>query len=352
MKKAILTKTFTLFILLVFGLQPEVNAQDPQFTQYYAAPLYLNPAFTGTTGQHRASVNYRNHWSSLPRAFVTYAFAYDYNLPSSNSSVGVIFSTDRAGTANLSSTNVGAIYSYTIPLNDKIRAVPALQVGYLSQSMDFSKLVFGDQLAFGNPDAPTTDPDVRNLNSRNRFDFGSGLLVYNNTFWAGFALHHINQPNRSVLEGESELPMRMTVHAGWKIRLKQGPLKSGIESSINPSFNFRRQGRFDQLDLGFNYYYRMLMLGLWYRGIPLQQDMPRTINHDALAVSFGLSMHNLNFGYSYDMTVSKLGPASSGGSHEVSLVLQMQFSKRPGKVSRKDKYNPCPAFMPNYLWKP
>ena len=351
MKKA-LQIPLVVIIIYLSGHQNSLIAQDPQFTQYYAAPLYLNPAFTGTTGQHRASINYRNHWSSLPRAFSTYAFAYDYNLPSSNSSLGIIFSADRAGTANMSSTNVGAIYSYTIPLTDKLRAVPAMQLGYFSRSMDFSKLVFGDQLAFGNPNAPTTDPDVRNLDNRNNFDFGSGLLIYNNSFWAGFAFHHINQPNQSVLGGESELPMRMTVHAGWKIRLKQGPLKSGAKSSINPSFNFRRQGRFDQLDLGFNYYFRMIMLGLWYRGIPLQQDMPRTINHDALVVSFGLSMNNLNFGYSYDMTVSKLGPAASGGSHEISLVLQMQFAKRPDKVSRKNKYNPCPAFMPNYLWKP
>jgi type IX secretion system PorP/SprF family membrane protein len=218
--------------------------------------------------------------------------------------------------------------------------------------MDFSKLVFGDQLAFGNASAPTTDPDARNLETSNHFDFSSGLVIYDKNFWAGFALHHINQPNQSVLDGESRLPMRMTFHAGYKIPIKQGPMRAGVESSINPSFNYRRQGRFDQLDVGFNYFYRMLMLGLWYRGIPLQQDMPRTINHDALAVSFGLSMNNLNFGYSYDMTVSKLGPASSGGSHEISLVMQLQVAKHPGKVSRKDKYNPCPAFMPRYLWKP
>lgn len=351
MKKGLLKKIIYVFLLFCAFCQ-ESHAQDPQFTQYYAAPLYLNPAFAGTTGQHRASVNYRNHWSSLPRAFVTYAFAYDYNLPASNSNVGFIVSTDRAGTANLSSTNIGAIYSYTIPLNDKLRIVPAFQVGYTSQSMDFSKLIFGDQLAFGNPDAPSTDPDVRNLTNNNHFDFGSGLIVYGSRFWAGFALHHLNQPNQSSLDSESRLPMRATLHGGLKIPLKQGPMKSGIESSINPSFNFRKQGRFDQLDLGFNYYYRMLMLGLWYKGIPLQQDMPRTINHDALAVSFGLSFSNMNFGYSYDMTVSKLGPASSGGSHEISLIMELQVSKRPGKVSRKDKYNPCPAFMPNYLWKP
>lgn len=327
-------------------------AQDPSFTQYYSAPLYLNPAFAGTTNQHRAAVNYRNHWASLPRAFVTYAFTYDYNIKRSNSNIGVLFSTDRAGSASLQSTTVAGIYSYSIPLTDGIRVTPALQIGYVTQSLDFSKLVFGDQLQFGNPDAPSSDPSLRNLGSVNHFDFSSGIVIYDRRMWAGLSIHHLNRPNQSMLEEESVLPMRISAHAGYKIPLKLGPMKSGISSSLNPSFNYRHQGKFNQLDVGVNYYYRMLMLGVWYKGLPLQQDMPKTINHDALAISFGMSMHNLIFGYSYDMTVSKLNPVSTGGSHEVALILQFETSRRPGKVSRKDKYNPCPAFMPNYLWKP
>lgn len=329
-----------------------VFGQDPSFTQYYSAPLYLNPAFAGTTNQHRASVNYRNHWANMPRAFVTYAFTYDYNIKRSNSNVGMLFSTDRAGTASLQSTTVAGIYSYSIPLNDGIRAMPAIQIGYVSQSLDFTKLVFGDQLEFGNSNAPSTDPALRNIGSTHHFDFSSGIIVYDKRMWVGFSMHHLNRPNQSVLEEESVLPVRTSLHAGIKIPLKMGPMQHGITSSLNPSFNYRQQGRFNQLDVGVSYFYRMLMLGVWYKGLPIQQDMPKTINHDALAVAFGMSMHNLTFGYSYDMTVSKLNPASTGGSHEVALVLQMETARRPGKVSRKDKYNPCPAFMPNYLWKP
>lgn len=329
-----------------------VYAQDPGFTQYYAAPLYMNPAFAGTTQQHRAAVNYRNHWASLPNAFVTYALSYDYNIKGSNSNVGLVVSTDRAGTASLRTTNLGAIYSYSIPLNDKIRVMPAIQVGYVSQSIDFSKLVLPDQLQFGNSGAPSTDPDLRNTTGVSHFDFSSGFLFYDSKRWLGFSAHHLNRPNQTMIDGESTLPIRYSVHAGWKIPLNLGPMRRGITSSINPSVNYRQQGRFNQLDIGANYYYRMLMLGLWYRGIPLQQDMPRTVNHDALAVAFGLSMNNLIFAYSYDMTISKLNPAATGGSHEVGLILHMQAAKRPGKVSRKDKYNPCPAFMPDYLWKP
>lgn len=344
-------KYILLFFLECFALTKSFG-QDPSFTQYYSAPLYLNPAFAGTTNQHRLSVNYRNHWANLPKAFVTYGFAYDYNVKGSNSNLGFIVHTDRAGSAGLQSTAVAGIYSYSIPLADGMRLMPALQVGYVTQSLDYSKLVFGDQIEFGNSNAPSTDPSLRNLGGVNHFDIGSGVILYNKRTWVGFSMHHLNKPNQSVLEGESVLPMRISLHAGMKIPMKLGPMRSGISSSLNPSFNYRQQGKFNQLDLGLNYYYRMLMMGVWYKGLPLQQDMPRTVNHDALAVAFGLSVNRLSFGYSYDMTVSKLGPASTGGSHEIALILQVETRKHPGKVSRKDKYNPCPAFMPQYLWKP
>lgn len=336
---------FSLMAIRGFG-------QDPGFTQYYAAPLYLNPAFAGTTNQHRAAANYRSHWASLPKAYVTYAFSYDYNIKNSNSNLGFMASADRAGTAGLKTTTVSGIYSYSIPLTDGIRIMPALQVGYVNQSLDYTKLVFGDQLHFGNSNAASADPSLRKLSNVNYFDFSSGIILYDKRLWAGLSMHHLNRPNQSFLEGESVLPIRLSLHAGMKIPMNLGPLKSGISSSLNPSFNYHQQGKFNQLDMGVNYYYRMLMLGIWYKGIPLQQDMPKTINHDALAVTFGLSMNKLSFGYSYDMTVSRLSPASTGGSHEISLVLQFETNKRPGKVSRKSKSNPCPAFMPNHLWKP
>jgi len=45
-------------LMLVAG--ETVTAQDAQFSQFYAAPLYLNPAFAGSTSQALVGANYRN----------------------------------------------------------------------------------------------------------------------------------------------------------------------------------------------------------------------------------------------------------------------------------------------------
>ena len=52
------------------------QAQDPHFTQYYANPLYLNPAFAGVKQCPRVTTNYRNQYPSLG-VYQTFSASYD-----------------------------------------------------------------------------------------------------------------------------------------------------------------------------------------------------------------------------------------------------------------------------------
>ena len=52
-------------VVMLMGLPVKLQAQDPQFSQFYAAPLYLNPGFAGTTPYIRAGANFRSQWPSL-----------------------------------------------------------------------------------------------------------------------------------------------------------------------------------------------------------------------------------------------------------------------------------------------
>src|SRR5690349_20378392 len=105
--------------LIAFLCALSATAQDPEFSQYYASPLYLNPAFAGTASDHRFIANHRNQWPNITNGFVTYALSYDYNLFHVNSGLGFMVMTDRAGTANLRSTRLNFQYSYKVALQDK-----------------------------------------------------------------------------------------------------------------------------------------------------------------------------------------------------------------------------------------
>jgi type IX secretion system PorP/SprF family membrane protein len=161
---------------------------------------------------------------------------------------------------------------------------------------------------------------------------------------------HMNQPNLSVLNETSRLPMKTAIHGGVRLTLDNGFRTSGRLSYLTPSFIYRMQGpTFSQLDAGINYHIDPVSVGLWYRGKPFQKSVINSIEQDALILFLGLYMKNLTIGYSYDFTVSELQTAS-GGAHEISIMYE--FSAKPVRRNAKKKYNliPCPTFnsKPNF----
>src|SRR5690606_27230107 len=73
------------------------SAQDPQFTQFYANPLYLNPAFAGTARCPRVVMNYRNQWPALTGTFVTTSASYDQHVDGMMGGLGRLVTHDQAG---------------------------------------------------------------------------------------------------------------------------------------------------------------------------------------------------------------------------------------------------------------
>lgn len=318
-------------------------AQDFHYSQYYAAPLHLNPAFTGTDKHHRIAINNRIQWPSLPKAFNNYSLSYDYNLRDLNSGLGVLLTTEQAGSAGLRNTSGALNYSYKVNFDKKWIVSTGMYIGYTSRRIDGSKIILGDQIDFGVDGAPSSDPVAGQLSGVQYVDTGAGVLVYNSKVWFGSAFHHLNEPNQSFLEGESKLPMKYSFHGGIQIPLGEKMFRRGeAPSSISPSFIYKSQGRFRQLDLGAFFLYEPIVMGLWYRGIPLADNGTSLVNHDAVVFLMGVRFSFFDVGYSYDANISRLG-ADTGGAHELSLQFRFDTTN-PTRVKKKDKYLPCPAF--------
>jgi type IX secretion system PorP/SprF family membrane protein len=123
-----------------------VKAQDPQFSQFYAAPLYLNPAFAGSTQQGRVGMNYRNQWPSIDANFTTISAYADFYLEDYNSGLGAIFTRDYANVLGLQNTGFGIQYAYQLKITKNISLRPGVQVSVNSRSIDYTRLIFGDQI--------------------------------------------------------------------------------------------------------------------------------------------------------------------------------------------------------------
>lgn len=322
-------------------------AQDVQFSQYYQAPLYLNPGYTGITPQQRVVFNHRVQWPNLPQAFATYSASYDIFVEELRSGFGVLLTTDKMGSAGWQTSTFSALYSFKVKLTDKLVFSPGLVFGYGTHGIDQSKLRLGDGLEYERDgDYFSTDDAQRRLGKQNYFDFGTGFLLYSRSLWLGAAFHHLNKPNLSLLGDESRLPVKTSIHGGARINLSRGGPRSSVGriDYLTPSFIYRFQGAtFSQLDIGVNYHIDPVSVGVWYRGKPFQKTVINSIHQDALVLSLGMYFKKLTLGYSYDFTISELG-TSTGGAHEISAVYE--FSSKPAGRNVKKKYRliPCPTF--------
>ncbi len=333
-------KQIAIVVIVVLSVGSVGYAQDPQFSQYYQAPLYLNPGFTGITQQQRVAINHRLQWPNLPQAFATYSASYDIWVDELSSGFGILATTDKMGSAGWRTTTVGLNYSYKVRLNDKIVFSPGLYFGYGINGLDRSKLKLGDGLEFN---GVSLDPDLQRLGNQQYFDFGSGFLFYSKSLWVGAAFSHMNQPNLSILNSTSRLPMKTTIHGGARIPLYNGPRTFNKVSYLTPSFIYRIQGPISQMDVGMNYHIDPVSIGIWYRGKPFQKNVIGTVNQDALIFNLGLYLKNLTIGYSYDFSISGLSTAS-GGAHEISMVYEFVAKPLHRGVKKRNRLIPCPTF--------
>ncbi len=307
--------------LFSIGFEADLFAQDPEFTQFYANPLYLNPAFAGTARCPRINLNYRNQWPGISGTYVTYSASYDQHIDAIAGGLGLLVTTDKAGQGTLTTTTVSGMYSYLLNVNREFSMRFAGQATYFQKSIDWTKLNFGDMIDERRGFVYNTK-EVPGLNKKSNVDFSAGVLGYSKRYYFGFAVHHLTEPDEGLI-GISKLPMKITAHAGAVL-----PIGSkSSETTISPNVLYQKQQDFQQLNLGLYLTKGSVVGGLWYR------------NQDSFIALIGFQQNVFKLGYSYDVTVSRLTNATAG-SHEISFSLQ--FECRPKK--KKFRTVSCPSF--------
>lgn len=316
--------SLALAVLFSLTLSTEASAQDPQFTQFYANPLYLNPAFAGTARCPRLVMAYRNQWPALSGAYVTTSASYDQHVPTLSGGLGLIVTNDQQGRGTLRTTSIAGIYSYQKALSRTFSIKAGMEVRYMQKSLDWTKLTFNDQIDDRYGFIYNT-AELPRGGQANNVDFSAGLLGFSDRFYFGGSVHHLNEPNESLVVGNSPLPMRFTGHAGAVIPIDKRRRNS--DAKLSPNVLYQRQGEFQQINVGLYVSKGPLVGGIWYRF------------DDSFIALVGIQTDVIRFGYSYDVTISQLTP-SSGGSHELTMTIQFDC-KRPRTKFRTIN---CPSF--------
>ena len=322
----------TTFLLICFSA---ANAQDIHFSQYYHSPLTLNPAMTGIIdGDYRFVLNYRNQWRSVMNytlpdnrtsyvPFKTISLSYDMHLaprqiPDGTLGAGIVIFSDKAGHGDLSNQTVMLSGSYLTsigPIRNHHLSF-GLQTGFVSKSIDYSKLYFHNQ--FNGVDG--FDMDIKKSKENilgenfNYMDIGIGAawshpFTDRITASAGMAMFHINKPSETFINSQTnKLDSRFVFHGGAEYVLNK-------KMKILPGIRYVSQAKDQELNLGgFATYHLgeatendiMLFGGLWSR------MSFRNKNSDALFPAFGAKYQNWTAGLSYDINVSSLKGIKGG----------------------------------------
>ena len=310
-----------------------VQAQDPVFSQFFAAPLQINPAFAGNTYAPHLTLNYRNQWTSFSsvQTYRTYAASYSQFFKPINSGVGLQLMADDTGEGLLQTNYAIGTYTYRVQVNRNLFFKLGAEAGVFQTRLDWDRLTFFDQIdpvfGFTNENGdfnPTEEIRPDNLN-RFSLDLGAGFLAYTKKFYAGFSLKHLNTPSQSILlvndNLNTGLPMRLTLHGGAQFIIKEGNNRRQ-GTFISPNIMVIRQGDFGQINAGTYAGLGAFYGGLWYRHA--------FGNADAAIALVGFQKGFYKIGYSFDLPLQdKLNVSSSGGTHEISMIFNFEKPGRP-----------------------
>ena len=318
-------KTLISTLIVCVALVSDATAQDPNFSQFFASPLTMNPAMTGKfDGVYRIAGNYRNQWPSINNAYTTATISADFGIMKNRISdldqfgIGFMGFTDRAGNGVLTN-NYAAIslaYHKGLDENGYHQLGAGFQGTYMNKSLNLNKVYFQDQLTpFGFTGVTSESFSSQQVNLH-YFDMNAGVFYngstngYNN-FYLGASMYHINRPKESFQKGNFLLSARTTLQAGGKIPV-------GSYNAIHFAANHSMQAKANNTMVGGAYAMNLnndeanptnFYFGSWYRF------------GDAIIPYVGLEFGEWHFGASYDVNTSTLKPASnSRGGVEVSLI--------------------------------
>ncbi len=200
---------------MILSMQ-RVDAQIIQFSQFYAAPLWLAPSYAGECNGSRASINYRNQWPEVG-TFNTYALSYDQNLYKINSGVGLMLLRDDAGDGSLALTTVDVCYSWWTKVSRDWVVRPGIGLKYNQRSIDFEKLIWGNMI-----DERGEIKNIRaewpGLSNKPYLDMQVSALAYSDKYWGGISVDQPLRPRASLYDDDLyHEDMKITLIGGAKI---------------------------------------------------------------------------------------------------------------------------------------
>ncbi len=209
-------------------------AQDALFVSAAMNPLHLNPAFAGPVRPpHRIGLNTRQQWLGMEGLYRTYALTYDVSLRQTRMDfldrvgAGVQIINDRSARTLMNDLSASLFLSYALNVTRNHVARFALKGTYRSRRIDWSRVVFPDQLEGNNGTWTTlgTNDPLQALEPTAGVDFGGGVVLQfvNYDGWVGAIGASVDHPHLGAAGTPTPvhpyIPTRWNIHANAEVDL-------------------------------------------------------------------------------------------------------------------------------------
>jgi type IX secretion system PorP/SprF family membrane protein len=332
--------------LVLLGSSMLSFSQDATLSQYFSAPLHLNPALAGVSYGPRVTLNYRNQWSSLGSGFnggfTTYMAGFDMYIEKIRGGIGAMFQGDQIAGGLFGTYQAKIIYSQQIKLNKRLALKVGLEGTYIHTQVKWNQLLWSDMINpitgfYGgiNVPNPTAEPAPQKL-STDKGDMSAGMLLFSEKLYLGFVVNNLLRHDQSFFGDQSAVtPMEFLMHFGANWPIKK--MRDGRNNIwVSPNVLLVNQGKDFQVEGTFLAGISFIYFGLGYRNV--------IYNSDAIIGYLGFKKGKFRFGYSYDDSISKLAK-TSGGTHELSFTFNWTGEDNSLNPKSHKAYMPCPDIL-------
>jgi type IX secretion system PorP/SprF family membrane protein len=302
-------------------------AQDPSFSQFFSSPLNINPGLTANiNSKWRMVSNFRNQWIGPASPYATGTVSYDTKvmkdkLPETNVlGLGGMLMYDYAMSGIHKSVYGSLNVSYNITLSDD-NGDHRLGIGVggivANKRIQFHRLIYPEQFTGNgfNSNLPSGEAALSNMKPYLSSSAGATYSYTNDrsNFDMGVAVFHLNRPKQTVLDDPNKyLAMRKVVHANFETYINEAVL-------LNTNGIYQEQSKASYFSVG-------AALGVFLNETGADQVLYAGVwywSKNAIIPYIGLKYKNMQFGLTYDVTVSKLSEAEQKPkSFELSFIIR------------------------------
>ncbi|MGE0090515.1 MAG: PorP/SprF family type IX secretion system membrane protein [Bacteroidales bacterium] len=311
------------FLLIIVIYCNQLFSQDIEFSQYYANPLYLNPAFAGSDDMSRIYLNYRTMLPSSFGDFSTYSASYDQYLDGIGGGLGFQIMNDRQAQGTINALNFNIIYAYHFQLRKKWSFSFGLQAGYDIHSFNTSGLVFPDMI---DESTGELSPNTEKIGQKAMFfDFAAGFLTWYENYYFGLSVDHLSKPISSLgTQYNGIIGRKYTLHGGVDIPIYNS--LGRVDMTFSPNLIFQLQDDATKINLGVYLTKKIITGGLWLK-------TNTQFNLTGAVLMLGVTGDYSSFAYSYDVPFY-LGGINGiiSGSHEVTFLYKFKYKSKRKKM--------------------